>query len=74
MPAGVVSVTVTAKIGPGNSVTSLALTDVASVNFRFKDGVVEVVKDGGPTTSFEYSDIATVTITPAAKTVTLSTT
>lgn len=73
MAAGVVTVTATAKIGAGASVTALVLTNVASVNFRFKDGCVDVIKDGGPTTTFEYSDIATVTVTPATKVVAIST-
>jgi hypothetical protein len=74
MSAGNVTATVTAKTGPGITVTGQVLTNVSEIRFRFKDGVVDIYRLEPPTmSSFEYSDISTVTITPSAKTVVLST-
>jgi hypothetical protein len=42
MPAGVVQATVTGNTGPGNAVTSLIITNVRSINFRFADGAVDI--------------------------------
>lgn len=73
MAAGNVVVTVTGIAGAGQASVATVIRDVASVNFRFRDGVVEITQQGGPTASYEYSNMATVTISPSAKTVTLST-
>ncbi len=73
MAAGVYSVTVTGQTGPGLTATAVVITNVASVNFRVADGAVDVNVQNGPTRTFEYSNIATVTVTPAAKTMVLST-
>lgn len=73
MAAGNATVTITGQTGPGLTATATVITDVAQVNFKFKSGTVEITKDGGPTAYFEYSNIATVTIVPATKAVTIST-
>lgn len=75
MAAGNVQVTVTAKTGPGITVTGMVLNNVSAVNFRFADGIIDVVNTNpsGQVNSFQYSDIATVTISPSAKTVVIST-
>lgn len=73
MAAGVYQVTVTGQTGPGQTATAVVLTDVESINFRVKDGAVDIKKLNGPSTTFEYSNIATVTVTPASKTMVLST-
>lgn len=71
MPAGNVTATITSTIGPGSSVTSLVLSDVSDIAFRFRDGAVDVTKDGLVRT-FDYSALTTVTFTPASKTVVMS--
>lgn len=74
MAAGNVTVTVTAKTGPGITVTAGIYT-ASAVNFQFAKGIIDVVHDVpvGKVSSFQYSDVATVTISPSAKTVVIST-
>jgi hypothetical protein len=72
MAAGAVTATVTAKLGPGLSVSALAFSDVNSINFNFAAGEFEIIQET-KTTQFEYSDVSTVTITPSTKVVTIST-
>lgn len=75
MAAGLVSVTITGQTGPGKTVTSLAVTDVSNINFDFAGGVVKVVQRNPvpKTIEVEYSNLATVTITPSTGVVVLST-
>lgn len=58
------SATVTAKVGPGNSVSSLALADVKNVVFDIEHQVVGITY-GSPakTQYFEMTDLATGTLT-----------
>lgn len=74
MPAGAVVATVTGNIGPGLTATGRVINNVRNINFRFADGSVDIYSDDlpGGMSTFQYSAMATVTITPAAKTVVLS--
>ena len=74
MPAGRYTVTVTAKTGPGLSVTAMVLQNVTNINFAPVQGTVSITQDDPPFTRiFQYSDVATVTTTPASRTMTIST-
>jgi hypothetical protein len=77
MPAGSVTVTVSANTGPGQATGTIVITNVRNINFRFIDGAVDVYSDdasgAGPRfQTFQYSALTTVTITPAARTVAMS--
>lgn len=74
MPAGVVQATVTGNTGPGNAVTSLVITGVRQINYRFADGAVDIYSDDlpGNVRTFQYSAMTTVTFSPAARTVVMS--
>lgn len=73
MPAGNIQLTATADTGPGQQATSQVIPNVSSMNFRFKDGVVDVyVEDPPKMLSFQYSNLTAVTFTPASKTVVIT--
>ncbi len=59
------TVTVTGKIGPGNTVTSLVFTDVTGLNFNIADNTIEIVQAGKAErhTFFDYDATTTVTYT-----------
>ena len=59
------TVTVTAKTGPGQSVTAQAITDVSSITFDFAKGTFSVFT-ALRRQDFEFTDVATVTFTIAA--------
>lgn len=65
--------TITGTLGPGEEVTSLALTNVKSVNFDFVARTVRV-DHGDKTQYFSYADVSTVTfsISGTSTTVTVS--
>ncbi len=69
------NVTITADIGPGNSVTSLVLSGVRSLHYDFPDNRLQIMLSDGKVRSFDYSTIATIThtISSAVATVTIST-
>jgi len=74
MPAGVIVATVTGNIGPGLTATSRVINNVRNINFRFADGAVDIYSDDlpGGFSTFQYSAMTTVTVSPAAKTVVMS--
>ena len=70
MPAGNVTLTATGDTGPGQQITAAAIANVSQMNFRFKDGVVDIyVEDPPKMLSVQYSNLSAVTFTPASKTV-----
>lgn len=70
------TVTITGKIGPGFTATTLVFTDVTSLNFHIADNTIEIVQasKGEKSTFFDYDATATVTYTISgdAATVTIS--
>lgn len=67
LPPAPSKVTFTGAIGPGNSVTSMALTNVRQVNFQFDRGICEVQYYGAAqATALPIDGISTVTVTIAA--------
>jgi hypothetical protein len=73
MPAGAVQATVSANLGAGQASGTIILQNVVTINFRFADGVFEVIQSDPPKlTQFQYSAVTTVTFTPASKTVAIS--
>lgn len=66
--------TITGKIGPGKSVTSLRLTNVRSVLVDMEHEVYRIVCDQG-NPSFSFDDTATITwtISGSISTITIST-
>lgn len=73
MANGVITATITAKTGPGITVTAQVLQEVDAINFDFVGGVITVFQSPDKYSTYQYSDIATVSISPSAKTVTIST-
>lgn len=70
MPAGNVTLTATGDTGPGQQITAQSIPNVSAMNFRFKDGVVDIyVEDPPKMLSVQYSNLSGVTFTPASKTV-----
>lgn len=69
------NVTITADIGPGNSVTSLVLNDVRDLRFNFNQNRLQVILQNGKTRDFDFSTISTIThsISSAVDTITIST-
>jgi len=73
MPAGTITLTVTADTGPNQQITAQVITEVISMNFRFKDGAVDIYADNPPRMlTVQYSDLTGVTFTPASRTVTIT--
>jgi len=68
------TVTITGKIGPGNTVTSLVLSGVTGIDFQIKNNVIAISIDD-KVRFFDYDDTATVTYTISgdAATITIST-
>lgn len=63
------SVTITAKIGPGNTVTSLVFADVVDLDFQFDEQVIEIayMKNGTrKTQQFSLTGVTAVTDTVTA--------
>ena len=69
------NVTVTADIGPGNSVSGLVLNGVRELRYDFPDDRLQVILADGMVRNFDYSTIATIThvISGGVATVTIST-
>ena len=67
------TVTITGKIGPGFSVTSLVFTGVTGVDFQIKNNTIMISRDDKHTV-FDYDATATVTyiISGDAATITIS--
>ena len=70
------TVTVSGKIGPGKTVTSLVFTDVAGIDFQIKNNTIDIFQDTETPrhTIFDYDATATITYTIAgdASTITIS--
>ncbi len=70
------TVTITGKIGPGFSVTSLVFTNVTGLFFNIKENTIEIVQAelAEKHTFFDYESTATVTytISGVAATITIS--
>lgn len=65
------NITITGQLGPGVTTTSKVFDDVAQLNFRSDDEVLDIhYRDSGNTTikiaSYQLSNIATVTYTIAS--------
>jgi len=70
MPAGNITLTATGDTGPGQQVTANVIPEVSRLDFRFKDGVVDVYVENPPKMlTFQYSNLSGVTFTPASRTV-----
>ena len=70
MPAGAITLTATGDTGPGRQMTAQVIQNVINMNFRFKDGVVDIFADDPPRMlTVQYSNLSAVTFTPASKTV-----
>ena len=69
------NLTVTADIGPGNSVTSLVLSGVRELRYDFPDDRLQVILADGTIRNFDYSTVSTIThvISAGVATVTIST-
>lgn len=69
------SITLTGKLGPGNSVTSLVLNNALSVRFDLLKKVLEVdYLDNGPHhAEYDLADITAVTVTDASNIITAMT-
>ena len=67
------TVTISGKIGPGNTVTSLVLSGVTDVDFQIKNNVIAISIDD-EVRFFDYDATATVTYTISgdAATITIS--
>jgi len=67
------TVTISGKIGPGNTVTSLVLSGVTDVDFQIKNNVIAISIDD-KVRFFDYNATATVTYTISgdAATITIS--
>jgi hypothetical protein len=66
------NLTITAPVGPGDTVTSLVLNGVKSIKFDMANEVIEVVKDDGQILYFEYETIATVTYSISGEVATIA--
>jgi hypothetical protein len=70
MPAGNVTVTATGDTGAGQQMTAQTLSNVSAMNFRFKDGAVDIIQEEPPRMlTVQYSNLTGVTFTPASRTV-----
>lgn len=72
------SVTLTAVTGPGKSVTAAVISDVSTIQLNAAAGVGKLFLNNPPnstprTIEFQYSSIATVTVTPSTGAVVIST-
>ena len=69
------NLTITAPTGPGNTVTSLALSGCKEVSFEMDREVIKVTDSGGVIRYFDYETTATVTYTISGEiaTITIST-
>lgn len=56
-------ITVTAKVGPGKTVTALVLTNVKGINFQVDKGILSVTDSGGVIHDFDIMAATTVTDT-----------
>ena len=65
------TVTITGKVGPGNTVTSLVLRDVKSINFQVANNTIQIVY-GDKTQQFDYNATATVTYTISGSAATIT--
>lgn len=60
-------VTITSTTGPGQSVSSLKFTDVVDLELDFEHNIVKIRRSGsGSTQIYDYSAIATMTVTISA--------
>ena len=70
------TVTITGKIGPGFTVTSLVFTEVTGIDFQIKNNTIDIVQaeKAQKHTIFDYESTATVTYTISgdAATITIS--
>lgn len=67
------AVTVTGKLGPGKSVTSLVFSNVVDLDFQFDREVIAIKQSTKTTiTEFDFADIATVTFSISGSTVTVT--
>lgn len=59
------TVTITGKVGPGFTATSLVFTDVTGINFQIKNNTIDIEQEfkAQKHTIFDYDDTATVTYT-----------
>lgn len=57
------NVTVTAKIGPGDSASSELLSNVRSVTYNIAEDTVDIIRADGGLTTYDYANVATVTQT-----------
>lgn len=73
MPAGTITLTATADTGPNQQMTAQVINEVISMNFRFKDGSLDIYSDNPPRMlTVQYSDLTAVTFTPASRTVVIT--
>ncbi len=66
------NVTVTAPIGPGNTVSSLVFSSAKAVLFDMEREVMVITKSNGVKVEFEYETIATVTYTISGEVATIT--
>jgi hypothetical protein len=68
------NVTISGKIGPGYSVTSLVFTDVTAISFEIKNNTIDIFQDTKTPrhTTFDYNATATVTYTISGSTATIT--
>ncbi len=68
----VANLTITGKIGPGNSVTSLVLNNVQSIDFQIANDTIAVRVANERVLTFDYDATATVTYTISSGTATIT--
>jgi len=69
------NVTITADIGPGESVTALVVNDVRELRYDFPGDRLQLVLANGKIQNYDYDNVATIThtISGSVATVTIST-
>lgn len=72
--AGINTVTITAKTGPGLTVTTLVINNVSDINFDLIKRELDVIDTNGIIKEFDIDAITTITMTVSSKnyTVTIS--
>ena len=64
--AGVISLTVTGTMGPGNTITSGSFTNIASMRFNAVTSMLELVDVNDKVTNISIAAATTVTVTLSA--------
>lgn len=71
--AGNITLVATADTGPGQQITAQTIANVSSMNFRYKDGVVDVfVEDPPKMLTLQYSNLSAISFVVATKTMTIT--